>query len=121
MIGVDGINEVIADFTKAGLLAGVRTAAVLEESGQEIVKEARRLAPKTGLPHYASKIGHDVEVEKGAIVLEVGVERGGQGSLAHLLEFGTSRTPPHAHLGPAFDREIPNTLKNLAEVLGKVD
>ena len=119
MMQADGLNEVISDFTKAGLLAGVRAEQVLSDAGRDIQETARQLAPKTGLPHYARTITHETYIDGDAVTVEVGPERGGQGSLAHILEFGTSRTPPHAHLGPALDRHAPGAVKRLADVLGE--
>lgn len=118
MIEESGLNELVADLTRAGLTAGVKVAAVFEEAGPGIRDEARNLAPKRGLPHYAKAITHDVMVDGTTVTLEVGPERGGQGSLGHLLEVGTVRTPPHAHLGPAFDRGAPPVVKRLGDVLG---
>ena len=118
-MGIDGAAEVIADFAKAGLMAGIRAEQVLADAGRDIQETARQLAPRTGLPHYAHKITHETYIEGHAVTVEVGPERGGQGSLAHILEFGTSRTPPHAHLGPALDRHAPGAVKRLGDVLGE--
>lgn len=119
MMDADGIDKVIMDLSTSGLRVGVRAMDVLDESGKRIRDTARRLAPKTGLPHYAAKITHEVTVGPGWVEVEVGAERGGQGSLAHILEFGTSKTPPHAHHGPALDVEAPRAVRSLAEILGR--
>ena len=120
MMDADGLNELIVDLSRAGLMAGIRADAVLEAAGRDIVKTARELAPTTRLPHYAQTITHEVYVEGQAITVEVGPERGGQGSLGHILERGTVRTPPHAHLGPALDREAPDAVKRLGDEIGKL-
>jgi hypothetical protein len=120
MMDADGIDQVIVGLSTAGLRVGVRAMDVLDESGKRIRDTARRLAPKTGLPHYAAKITHEIRVGPGWIEVEVGAERGGQGSLAPILENGTSRTPPHAHHGPALDLEAPRAVRSLAEILGRL-
>lgn len=117
-VNVDGIDELIVDLSRAGLMAGVKAAKVLNESGKSGVKLARSLAPTTRLPHYATKITHEVKVAPDAIEVEWGPEKGGQGNLGHILEKGSSVSPPHAHLGPSLDVEGPRTVKSLAEVLG---
>lgn len=118
MIEVDGIDGLMADFTKAGLMAGLRAAKVVEDSSRKTRDMARQLAPRTGLPHYANAITYEVTIDGLSVTGEVGPERGGQGSLAHILEFGTSRTPPHAHLGPALDYETPAFVKRLGDIAG---
>ena len=114
---IDGADRVIADLTRAGLTAGMKAAAQGEISGRRVRDQARQLAPKTGLPHYARAITYEVTVDKtGTVDVEIGPERGGQGSLGHILEFGTVRTPPHAHLSPALDREGPEWVKSLGDI-----
>lgn len=119
-IEAHGLNDVITDLTKAGLTAGVRAMAALEPSGQRMRDTARRLAPRTRLPHYEAKITHEVGMDPAGPWVEMGPERGGQGSLGHIFENGTSRTPPHAHIGPAFDLELPNAMRVLGFIAGDV-
>ena len=114
------LDDLARDLTKAGVTAGLKAVVALEVTGPKMRDEIRRLAPRTGLPHYAAKITHEVTIGKGSVDLEVGPERGGQGSLGAILENGTSRTPPHAHVGPGFDRELPDAMKRLGDIAGDV-
>lgn len=117
MIEETGLDVVIGDLAKASIVAGLKAAKVLDASGERIVETGQRLAPTTGLPHYAKTITHEVRVSKTAIEVEAGPERGGQGSLGHILERGTSNSPPHAHMGPSLDMEAPRALRDLGDVV----
>ena len=111
------LDQLVADLRGAGEWAQHRAVEVTERRAERVRDDIRRLAPRTGLPHYAAKITHEVRREGYEIVGEIGAERGGQGSLAHILEFGTSRTPPHAHHGPGLDLNEPGYVKDMADLL----
>ena len=113
------LDQIARDLSNAGQWIASRVVdKALEPSAVRVRDTARRLAPRTGLPHYANKITHEIKRGVGGFTdAEIGPERGGQGSLGHLLEFGTSRTPPHAHLGPALDREAPEFEKVIDKLL----
>jgi HK97 gp10 family phage protein len=51
------------------------------------------------------------ESNAATVTAEIGPEKGKQGSFGHIFEFGTSKSPPHPHLVPAWDAELePYTL-----------
>lgn len=120
-IDIDGINEVITDLSRAGLRAGIRVAEVLDDSGRRIVETGKRLAPSTRLPHYAGTITHELTREGASLGVEAGPERKGQGKLGHILEKGSSKSPPHAHMGPALDLEAPRAVRDLADAVDPFD
>jgi hypothetical protein len=111
------LNVLAVDLAQAGLAAAGRAMVVVEDSSQRIEDQGREWAPKTGLPHYARTITHDVTVEGLAIVGEIGPDPAvnGQALLAHILEYGSANNAPFAHLGPALDRETPNFVDTMAE------
>ena len=109
--------ELVDDLVTASAEITVDVRGVVQKSARAVRDEARRLAPKTRLPHYAKSITYETDYKPGGVVAEIGPVKGGQGSLGHILEYGTSRTPPHAHLGPALDRHAPDFLEGLAKVL----
>lgn len=113
------LEQLSADLRDAGQWFQLQAKDVVSEAGKRVRDDARRLAPRRGLPHYADAITTETRTDRmtGSVEAVVGPERGGQGSLGHLLEFGTSRTPPHAHLGPALDREEPRFREALADLL----
>jgi HK97 gp10 family phage protein len=113
----DDLVRLVDDLFKASDEAAVAARAVTQRSARKIRDDARRLAPRTRLPHYAKSITYETTYALGGVVAEIGPEKGGQGSLGHILERGTVRTPPHAHLGPAFDMEEGNYLSALSKVL----
>lgn len=117
---MDDLNRLIVDLSRAGALAGLRVAKVVEQAGIEVRDEARRFAPKTGLPHYGEKITHELTVTAGSVTVEVGPEKGGQGSLGHILERGTADAPPQAHLLPAHDRAVPGFVKGISDIGGSL-
>lgn len=115
------LNRLAADLTKASIAAGPKIAAVVKKAATNVKNEARELAPKgPHLPHYASTISFDMTFDGGSIGAEIGPVKGGQGSLGNILEYGTSKHAPQAHLGPALDREGPNFEKYLGDVLGHI-
>lgn len=124
MIDVDisEINDLAADIAEAGVLAGFKIVAVVEESCQKVEADAKAFAPRKNLPHYARTITHDVTIGAGEIVGEVGADAdiNGQAKLAPILEWGTDKFPPHAHHGPVFDREVPNFVKRVSDVGGNL-
>jgi len=109
-----------ADFAREGLRIGPRVLAITAVAGRNTRDLARSFAP-TGphLPHYAQTISYEAGVDGATIWAEVGPELGGQGSLGHILENGTATNAPQAHLGPAFDRELPNWLDHLEREAGR--
>jgi HK97 gp10 family phage protein len=111
------LTELVSDLRNAGQWAGQRAARETEKSAERLRDTARSLAPRTRLPHYAEAITHEVTHVGHVVDGEVGPEKGGQGSLGHILEFGTSQSPPHAHLGPALDIEGPAFERAMADVL----
>lgn len=117
---MDDLNRLAADLQNASFTAGVKVVRLLDESGEKIRDEARRTAPKTGLPHYAKAITHELKLDGLSLAVEVGPEKGGQGSLGHILENGTAKSPPQAHMGPALDRVAPDFVKGVVEIGGEI-
>lgn len=113
----DDLNSVIRDLSGAGQWVGLQAGKLVGRSGDRVRDEARRLAPRTRLPHYANKITAETRHVGHVVEAEIGPEKGGQGNLGHILEYGTAKSPPHAHLGPALDREAPDFVAYLAKLL----
>lgn len=94
-----------------------RAVPALERSAQNIEDQAREWAPKKGVQHYADTITHDVTAGAGVLEAEIGPDKtiNGQAKLGHILEYGSINNAPFAHLGPAFDREVPDFEDAVAE------
>jgi hypothetical protein len=114
--------DALADrFARHGLSVGPKVAAVTAVAGRNTRDDARRFVQgMSHLPGYPRTITYELQVRGTQVVAEVGPEVGGQGSLGHIIEFGTATSPPHAHLGPAFDREVPGWLEHLQRIAGDV-
>lgn len=110
--GVDltELDELTSDLQGAGARAAVKAVAVVTKGAYNVMRDARDFAPHgPHTPAYAWSITYDVEVTEGAIVGEIGPDKDRpQGALGNLLEYGKPGQAPHAHLGPALDRESPN-------------
>lgn len=120
MIDVDGLHELEADLTAAPRKVQMLTPKVLDGAATRVRNDARRLAPRRMLPHYAGTITHELRWSGTTLEAEIGPEKGGQGSLGHILEYGTAKTPPRAHLGPALDLEGPRFAEDMGRLGGEV-
>lgn len=124
MIEVDAeLDRLAADLGRAGRGVARKARRVVEKGANNVKADARRLA--TGMSHaplYPRSISYDITVEgEGTIVAEVGPDKSRpQGALGNLLEYGSVNNAPHAHLGPALDREGPGFTAALADVVGEV-
>lgn len=98
--------------------------AVLRGAAEDVLPEARKVTAKAALnikndakkrvsglahaPHYPRAISYDVAVRGEAVAAEIGPDKDRpQGALGNILEYGTSKNAPYAHLGPALDYEGP--------------
>lgn len=110
---------------------------LLEEAGQEILPEARkvvakgslniktdarRLAPKgPHTPHYAKSITYETGVTKTTVASEIGPEHGKmQAELGFIFELGLPQTPPQPHLNPAGDLEEPKFVKAMEDLAARL-
>lgn len=114
---VSGLNELVADLREAPIRAQLRAGKAVKEAVERGATDARRLAPSRGLQHYAATITAEVKATPQGAEGEFGPEKGGQGSLGHILEMGTASSPPHAHLGPALDLEGPRFVKAMEDLV----
>jgi hypothetical protein len=116
------VNLLVGDFTRAGLTAGTRVVPILQRGGGNMQREARRnIAGLAHAPHYPASITFDVDSTIAGVAVEVGPDKDRpQGALGNLLEYGSAKNPPHAHLGPALDREAPNIERYILKELSRL-
>lgn len=119
---VTELDEFATDLRDAGARAASKAVAVVHRGANNIVRDARSLAPSgPHTPAYPYSITYDLEITGGSIIAEIGPDKDKmQGALGNLLEYGTSEQPPHAHVGPAFEREVPNVELYIADLGGEV-
>ena len=121
MSDISGLNELVADLSAAPLHAKIAARSVVQKGCLNIKQDAQRLI--SGLRHaplYPSSITYETE-EKGNGNMEgvVGPDKslpGRQGGLGNILEYGTAKNPPLAHLGPALDLEGPRFMKAIEKL-----
>ena len=92
--------------------------AVVHKGAVNVKRDARQFA--SGLrhaPHYPYSIDFDMLEDPGSIGAEIGPDKDHpQGALGNILEYGTAKNPPFAHLGPALDREGPKFMAALEQL-----
>ena len=116
------LTALAADFTRAGAAVGGRVFKATERAARRTRDDARRLvAGLAHAPHYPRSITYDLQVRPTSIHAEVGPDKDlRQGALGNLLEFGSANNAPLAHLGPAFDRAVPDWLDDLERDAGRL-
>ena len=68
------------------------------------------------LPGLASKVNYEVDVAAGSITVEVGFVDEGQGELANIAAFGTSKNAPVMDITRGLTEEVPNFMRWCAKV-----
>lgn len=118
MSDISGLNELVADLTAAPGKAQRKVDAVVRKGATNIKNDAQRLI--SGLRHaplYPQSITFDAGWKGAAYEAEIGPDKDRpQGALGNLLEYGSSKNAPLAHLGPALDLEGPRFEKAVADL-----
>lgn len=100
------LNRLEFDLRRAGLVTAHRASVVIRKVGHDTVRDAQALCPvDTG--NLKSSISVDFDFNG------LGFEAGPTASYGKFVEEGTSRMAPHAYLGPAFDRNVPQAVTAL--------
>ena len=115
------LNRLETDLAGAGIRAAALINATTVVAAGKIKATARSLI--TGLRHapaYPYSITYDIKWNAVSVEAEIGPDKDlAQGALGNLLEFGSRNNPPHAHMGPALDREGPVWLGYVEDAAGK--
>ena len=96
----------LAATLRAGAIAATGGVdRIAARNAAKVRDEARStMAGSRTLPYYPAAITYERNYSDGSVAYDIGPEKGGQGSLGHLLEYGTStRGPIKPHMGPAAD------------------
>lgn len=117
-MSADGINGLAAHLEAAGDDVVPEAKKVLGRAGFNIKKDAQKKA--SGIrhaPHYPRSITYDTEWRGESGRVEIGPDKDKpQGPLGNILEYGTVKNPPYAHLGPALDYEGPRFERYMGEL-----
>lgn len=109
---VEDFERVLA---KTAVTAIREVRGVVEKGALNIKRDAAKKI--TGLAHaraYPRSITYDVHVTPGSTYADIGPDKDKpQGPLGNLLEYGSVNNPPHPHMRPAADRELPKFEKAL--------
>lgn len=123
---MSGLNELQAILDAAGRDVVPEAKKVLTKAAVNIKKDARKKA--SGIRHaptYPYTINFDTEWDGTLGRAEIGPDKDvvvgagpyrTPGNLGAILEYGTPKSAPIAHLGPALDYEGPNFEKYLADL-----
>lgn len=115
----EDLNRLAVDLNAAAAKAPLAVRAVLQKGALNVKTDAQRFASGLGhAPHYPRSITFDTTVKKDGIEAEIGPDKSRtQGALGNILEYGTSKNAPVAHLGPALDREGPRFEKAMEDLV----
>jgi hypothetical protein len=118
MSDISGLNELVADLADAPHRVQRWSAEVLRKSAGNVAADARRLISGVRhAPQYPQSITFDAKWKGKGYEAEIGPDKDRpQGALGNILEYGTSKNAPLAHLGPALDREGPRFVKALEDL-----
>ncbi|MFI6228884.1 hypothetical protein ACIBCR_16395 [Micromonospora echinospora] len=113
-IDLDGsdLNRLRADLEEVPEDAHRNIRRAVEFTARGIKDAARDFAGGIAhAPHYPAAITYDID-DQGAgvgVAAEIGPDKDRkQGALGNILEYGTVKNPPYAHLGPALDIWTPD-------------
>lgn len=111
-----GVQEFVAVLTVATEEVMPGLEKVLGKGGNNMKRDAGRIirdvSKKGYLPHYPYALTYDLTRSGDSVNLVFGPDAVlPQGVLARVLEYGTVNNAPIPHVGPAFEAEVPRTLK----------
>jgi len=102
----DSLAGLAADLSRAAAAIGPATTPVIRKGAAFVQKEWRSVFPWSGSAHLPH-LGASVTYETAGTSAEIGPVKGGQGSLGHLIEFGSVNNGPHPGGGPAAAKVAP--------------
>ena len=92
MIEVHGIEKLVGDFTKAGLMAAARAHDVVKDGGEKVARYAKEIGPENALG----------------------------GGYGHIVEKGLAGRPPQPFLSPSLDRVEPELMGDFDKMVEKL-
>lgn len=123
-IGINGsaLDYVITSLDEATAVVPAETAKVVGKGALNIKNGARRRV--RGLKHarrYPYAIDYDLYTTPRGAIADVGANKDKpQGALGNLLEYGSVNNPPHPHIRPAADEEMPKFQAAMEDLAVKV-
>lgn len=119
---VTGLNELVADMSKAPLQAQIKARGVVQKGCLNIKQDWQQRA--SGLRHapaYPASITYETQ-ERGNGNVEgvIGPDKDRpQGALGNLIEYGSVNSPPHGDGAAASLSEEPKFIKAMSDLAGE--
>lgn len=115
------LDRLVADLDQATAKVHFGMVAATTAALRRAETQARRNASGyRSLPGYPRSITSEISVGLHDVTGKVGPERGGQGSLGHLIEHGSPTSGAHMHVHQAVDGEVDRWLRDLADAGGRL-
>lgn len=116
-VSASALNDLVAHLDEVPEDAHFYIRKAVQFTAFGIKKSAQEFAGGIAhAPHYPRSITYETKdrgVGKG-VSAEIGPDKDRpQGALGNILEYGTVKNPPYAHLGPALDRWSPDFVEGL--------
>lgn len=116
------LNTLAADLTAGTMRSQLAAVGIVKKGAHNIAEQARQLAG--GIRHapmYPASITYDIVGSGARTEALIGPDKNKpQGALGNILEYGTSKNAPLAHLGPALDVEGPKFVAAIELAAGQV-
>lgn len=113
---VEGADLVADAFHQAFTTVGKVLSGVVENTAQEVVREAQRLVPKRR-GQLARSITYEMVSDLEA---EIGPENDLGGGYGHIIEKGAVRRSPRPFLGPALDQNDRTFEQDVKAAVGRL-
>lgn len=121
-IDTSGLELLAAALAQANAEAARGAQQVVSRGALNIKRDWQTNARSTSgryAPHYPRSIGYDLVTTPEGTSAVIGPDKGGpQGALGNLLEYGSSKNPPHNDGGRALLAEEPRFLAAVEEYGG---
>ncbi|MFR9796631.1 hypothetical protein ACL02U_12105 [Streptomyces sp. MS06] len=122
-VDVSQVQRLSRDLYRAGPQVQVRVRAVVERGAVNVKRDWRANAAASAGRHarlYPASISYDMRHFTGGAIAEIGPDKGRpQGALGNLLEYGSSKNPPHMDGARAITAEAPRFEEQIAAAVGR--
>ncbi|MFR0351789.1 hypothetical protein [Streptomyces sediminimaris] len=122
-VDVSQIQRLSRDLYRAGAHVEPRVRAVVERGAVNVKRDWRANAAASAGRHarlYPGSISYDTRHYPGGAIAEIGPDKNKpQGALGNLLEYGSSKNPPHMDGARAIAAEAPRFVEQIAAVVGR--
>jgi len=109
------LRELAVDLSKAPGRLQRRAPKTMRWGARKVRRAMRKdAAGHRYLPHFPAAVGYD-RMDAIGLHYQIGFELGDQGSLAHIIVFGSVNNAPVYNFADALWREAPRIVRRLAE------